>query len=190
MFPVGGDLPAVDLVGQVAVHQVIRPGHRAQRGILRVEAGDAGHQPVGLAQVEARIQAQRHDAGCRVSRTHAGDDAHDAGVAVDVNVVMHMWGGVNGVEILPLVPALEFTGVVTGVLAGFEHGHHDHLEGHWPVDLRNGALGIAGDRGARRAGLRSGWALSLTGAGHQKGGQQTGDDADVQVHANYLSANR
>ena len=119
-------LAAVDLVGDVAVDHVPRPGRAADRGVRRIGARDAIEQPVGMGKIEARVQHQRHDL---VGGAHgrARDDAEHA-LAVSAHHVVHAGHLDRLVEMLALDPVLKLAGLVSGVRTDLESRHDDHLD--------------------------------------------------------------
>ena len=134
-------------MGEVAVDQVLRPGRAADGGILRIHAGDPGHQPVRLAQIKAGIHPQHHH---RTGRTRGTDTRHHhehSVFRIEVEVVERGKGKYR-VEISPLFPELKLRCLITGVLTDLEHRDHHGLDGNrrqlvWCGSIR-GNLGTAG----------------------------------------------
>ena len=137
--PIGGDLAAVDFVGQVAVDHPFGPRGRTQRCIRGIDAGDARDDPVGLAQIEARVQSQGHDAAGGLGGPHASEHGEDS-VAIHAQVVVGLGKRKDPVEMIAFHPILQFAGAVARVGAGFEHGHDDDF------DRDRRVLGPAGSR--------------------------------------------
>ena len=127
--PVLGHLAGVDLMGQVAVHQILRPDRAADRGVLRVHAGDAGDQPVRLAQIEARVHTQHHHRCRGLRRADTGDQHQHAVFRVEVKVVVGRKVE-DRVEVTPLLPELKFARLIARVGADFEHGYDDNFHGN------------------------------------------------------------
>ena len=124
--PVRRHLAGIDLVSQVAIHHPSRPRGRAQRHARRAAARDAGDEPVRMAEVEARIESERHDGGRGVRGSLAGEDSHLA-VAVHAHRVITRRQRIDAVEMVALHPVLQLAGLVAGVVAHFEHGHNHYL---------------------------------------------------------------
>ena len=126
--PAARHLARVDLVREVAVDQPLRPGGRAQGHVVRVGTGDAGHQPVGAAEVEARVHAQRHDRRCGTGGADAGDDAEHALGRVIAQVAIALRERQHDRQREALDPGLELARLVARVRARLEHGDdHDRI---------------------------------------------------------------
>ena len=123
--PAARRLARVDLVREVAVDQPLRPGGRAQRHVVRVGAGDAGHQPVGAAEIEARVHAQRHDRGRGTGGADAGDDAEHALGGVVAQVAIALRERQHDRQREALDPGLELARLIARVRTRLEHGD-DH----------------------------------------------------------------
>ena len=80
-----------------------------------------------MAEIEARIETERHDGGCGVCRALAGEDRHLA-LVVHAGGVIGGGHGINLVEVIALDPVLKFAGMIAGVLADFEHGDDHDLD--------------------------------------------------------------
>jgi hypothetical protein len=147
-------------VRQIAIDQIGGPGGRPDRCVLRVDPGDAGNQPVGPGQVEARVEPQRHRRGGRFGGADAGDHAQHLRPGVVEQVVVRLREGNPLVERQPFAPQLELAGRIAGVLADLEHGddHHPHRQRRGARRARLAFAGPGrgpGDR-RRRIGLRVG----------------------------------
>ena len=127
-LPVFGDLAGVDLVGQVAVDDPVGPDGGAERAHGGVDAGDSGDEEVGVGEVEAGVEAEGHDGGGGASGADAGEEAEDAGFGVEAEVVVALWEGQDGVEVLALDPVLVLAGDVAGVGALLEHVDDDDFD--------------------------------------------------------------
>ncbi len=125
--PIGGNFAAVDFVAQVAIHHPFGPCGRTQRRICGIDAGDARDDPVGLAQIEARVESERHDAAGGFGGPHASEHGKHS-VAIHPQVVVGLGKRKDLVEMIALHPILQLAGAVTRVGARFEHGHDDDLD--------------------------------------------------------------
>jgi hypothetical protein len=93
-----------------------------------VDSGDSGDQPVGVGEVEAGVEAEGHDGGGGAGGAHAGEQAEDAGLGVEAEVVIALGEGQDLGEVLALDPVLVLAGDVAGVGADLEHGDDDDLD--------------------------------------------------------------
>ena len=126
-LPVRRNLTRIDLVPEIAVDDPFGPGSRANRGIFRIDSRNAGNDPVGVAQVEARIEPQRHHRCRRLGRADAGAETEHA-VLVHAQVTPPLRELEDTVERLPLDPMLELTGLIARISTAFEHRDHDDLD--------------------------------------------------------------
>lgn len=130
-------------MAQVIVHQPGAPAHIGNGAALRRRAGHAGYHVVRLRKVEFRVEQNGLHGRRRVDLAHAQHGtAHAVGVAVD-GAQGAGYGNGGGVFPVPLVPVLELTRTVAGVLADFEHGGDE--------DLDADGCGAGCCRGRRRA---------------------------------------
>ena len=125
--PIGGDLAAVDFVAQVAVHHPFGPRRRTQRCIRGIDAGDARDDPVGLAQIETRVEPQGHDAAGGFGGPHASEHGEHS-VAIHAQVWIGLRKRKDRVEMIAFHPVLQLAGTVARVGAGFEHGDDDDFD--------------------------------------------------------------
>ena len=130
--PIGGDFAAVDLVAQVAIHHPFGPRGRSERCVGGIDARDARDDPVGLAQIEARVESQGHDAAGGFGGAHAREHREDS-VAIHAQVVIGLGQRKDLVEMIALHPILQLARPVACVGAGFEHGHDDDFDRDWRV---------------------------------------------------------
>ncbi len=64
------------------------PGRRAKRAVVRVDAGDPGHQEIAFTQVDGGGERQGQCRGCSVGLAHAGDQQADPfGIAADRRIL-------------------------------------------------------------------------------------------------------
>ncbi len=146
--PVGGHLARIDLVSEIAVDHPARPRGRTQRYAVGAAARNSGNEPVGMAEVEARIESQCHDRRCRVRRSLAGENRHFA-FAVHAQGMISGGERVAAVEMVALHPVLQLARSVAGVVAHLKHGDHDYLhrDGPW---FRSNCIGKHGQECASK----------------------------------------
>ena len=137
--PVGRNLARIDLVAQIAVDHPSHPDRRSERDFVRAAAGNAGDDPVGMGEIEARVEAERHDGRGGVRGALSGEHGHLA-VAVHARSMIAGRERIDSVKVVAFDPVLQLAGLVAGVGAYFKHGDHDDL------DLNGARLG--GGRGA------------------------------------------
>ena len=130
-LPVLRNLAGVDLMGEVAVDDVVGPDGGAEGANLRVDAADAGDEEVGVSEIEARVEAEGHDGSGGTGGADAGEDAEDSGVRVEAEIVIASGKGEDGVEVLALDPVLIFAGGVACVGANLEHVDDDYFDFDW-----------------------------------------------------------
>ncbi len=80
-------------------------------------------------QIEALIQAERHDAGGSPRRSNSGDNPEHA-VTVHAQVVLALRKREHTIELVALHPILKLAGPVARVGATLEHCDDDHFHGH------------------------------------------------------------
>jgi hypothetical protein len=93
-----------------------------------------------VAQVEARVEPERHEGGRRVRRALAGHDRHLA-LAVHAHRVVAGGERIDAVQVVALHPILQFAGCIAGVGADFKHGYHH--------DFDRNRLGLGGAQGGQ-----------------------------------------
>ena len=113
---------------EIAIDHPFSPSRGPQRAVGRIDPGDACHHPIGLPQIKARIQSQRHNGRRRLGRPHAGDHSQNA-LPVHAQVAIALWERVDPVQLVPLYPVLKFARLVSGIGATLEHGNYDNLYG-------------------------------------------------------------
>jgi hypothetical protein len=125
--PIGGISRPSIFVAQVAVDHPFGPCGRTERCIDGIDASDARDDPVGLAQIEAPVESQGHDAACSLGCPNTCEHGEDS-VAVHAQVVVGLGKRKDLVKMIAFHPILQLAGAVTGVGAGFEHGHYDDFD--------------------------------------------------------------
>ena len=127
-LPGGGNFASVDLVGEVAVYDVVGPDGGAEGTNFGVDASDSCDEEVGVGEVEAGVQAEGHDGGCGACGADSGEDAEDPGLGVEAEIVVTGGKREDGGEVLTLNPELVFAGDVAGVGTLLEHIDDDDLD--------------------------------------------------------------
>src|ERR1039458_345143 len=77
-----------------------------------------------MTEVEAIVEAYRHDGGRGVRRSLAGEHCHLA-LVIHAHGVITGWEWIDLVEVVAFHPVLQFTGGIAGVCALLEHSHHN-----------------------------------------------------------------
>ena len=127
--PLRRNLPAVNLVGQIAIHHPLRPYGGPQRNIFRVTPGNAGDQPIGLAEVETRIKAEGHDGGGRSRRAHPGQHSQDT-LVVHAQVVKALGKRKDVVKVLAFDPVLVLAWSVALIGSGLKERNDHYFDGN------------------------------------------------------------
>src|ERR1700692_3927517 len=87
-LPIFWNFAGVDLVGEVAVDDVVGPNGRGGGAHLRVDAADARDEEVSVCEVEARVEAEGHDRGSGARGADAGENSEDSGFGIEMEVVV------------------------------------------------------------------------------------------------------
>jgi hypothetical protein len=74
-----------------------------------------------VGEVEARVEAERHDRCCSARSANAGEQAKNTSVRVEAEVVVALGKGHDLVEVLALDPVLVLAGRVASVGALLKH---------------------------------------------------------------------
>ncbi len=141
-----GDLAGVDLVGEVAIDDVVGPDGGAEGAHVGIDAADAGDEEVGVGEVETGVETEGHNGGGGAGGANAGEEAEDSGGGVEAEVVVGGGQGQDGGEVFALDPVLVLAGGVAGVGSLLEHVDDDDFDldgpgGRWRRGLREGAGG-------------------------------------------------
>lgn len=78
------NLSGVDLMGEVAIYDPLRPGGAAECADVGRHTSDPGDEHVGVGEVQLLTQPQSHKGGARVGNPHARD--HQAVIAAGIAV--------------------------------------------------------------------------------------------------------
>ncbi len=122
------NLAGIDLIGQIAIHHPFCPDGRAQRGILRIGAGNAGNQPIGLAEIESGIKTQRHDGRGGSGRPNPSQHSHDA-LIVHAQVVVALGKRIDVGQVFAFDPVLILARSVALIGSGLKQRDHDDFDG-------------------------------------------------------------
>jgi hypothetical protein len=134
-IPSGRPFACIDFPRQVPVHQVTRPGGSAGGSLLGVDAGNAGNQEVGLAEIELAAVDQGRDRCRRIGLAHvSGDLADIVGIAMHLRVGRRQARHRDGLGQRQLVqPRLGL---------GYEHADDHDLDRPRRGSLRDHAVGM------------------------------------------------
>ena len=126
-LPIVRHFPCVDFVSNAAVDQIAGPGGGADGAAFGIDAGDAGDDHIGPAQIERAAVKQRRRRRRRIRVSHAGDHfTHRIGGALDDRIV----AGQAGHGDIPVRPERVEPG--SGLQAEHVDDQHFHLErGSW-----------------------------------------------------------
>ena len=136
--PLRRNLPAVDLVGQIAIHYPLCPDGGAQRSIFGVGSGNAGDQPIGLAEIETRIKAEGHDGGGSSRRADPGQHSQDT-LIVHAQIVKALGKGKDAVKVFAFDPILILAWSVALIGSGLKERNNHDLDGNRRRNSRKGA---------------------------------------------------
>ncbi len=124
-------------MSDIAIHNPLRPDARAKRAHLRIDAADAGDQPVGMRQVKAGVVTQRHDRRSGPRCPNACDDAEHS-IVIHQRIVIRGRQREAPREMLALNPVLKLAGRVAGIVTNLKHGNDHHFDRNASRSLRNG----------------------------------------------------
>src|ERR1700758_5271234 len=117
-------------MAEIAVDNPAHPPRRAQRDICRVATRDSRNKPVGMSQIESRIEAKCHDACRRFCCADSGQHSKNT-LVVQAQMMEARVERQDLVKMRPLYPVLIFAGRVARVLAGLIHGDDNYLDRNW-----------------------------------------------------------
>lgn len=140
--PPRGNFARVDLMQEVAIDNPFGPRRGSGRAIFGIDAGNACDDPIGFAQIETRIETERHDGRCGARRADTRGDREHA-VLVEPQVTSALRKREHGKQVLTLDPVLQLARPIAEVRAGLEHGYN------YDLDL-DGLLRVSRDRQGKR----------------------------------------
>src|SRR4051794_28851271 len=84
-----------------------------------------------MAEVEARVEAQGHDRGCRFGSTDAGDHAKNSRARVVTQVAVARWKGDHLLKRQAFDPVLKLARIIACVGTALEHRDDYNLDWNW-----------------------------------------------------------
>src|SRR5262249_3938697 len=99
--PILRNLTRVDFIAEVTVNNPTCPGGRPERDFVGTTACNSSNQPVGLAEIESRIEAKCHDGGGGMGGARASEDCH-------LTFPVHASGVVGGRQRIDLIKMVAF----------------------------------------------------------------------------------
>src|SRR5271163_348598 len=121
------NLARVDLIGKVAVHNMLRPNGGPERDIRGISSANSSDDPIRFRKIKSGVEANCHNRSRSLRRSDAGQHAEHT-FFVQARMVKGRRHGNDLIQVLALDPQLVFAGRVAGVLASFEHSDHDNFD--------------------------------------------------------------
>jgi hypothetical protein len=80
-----------------------------------------------MRQIEARVEAERHDRGRGVGCALPGHDCQFA-IGVHADIVIRGREGKDLIQMVAFDPVLEFAGLIAGIGSDLKHGYYDNFD--------------------------------------------------------------